>query len=93
MLIAFRGQPGTRSFGAPTSGVPSANEVFTLSDGASLVLTVAQDADRTGRIYPHLAPIPPDDDTGSTLASPANSANDPLKAAQEWLAEQPACRS
>lgn len=49
IVVAFRGRPHTRSFGEPTAGVPTGNEVYTLSDGALLVLTVVLDADRTGR--------------------------------------------
>ena|SRR5437016_1571429 len=51
ITVDFRGRPHTRSFGSPTNGVPTANGVFTLSDGALLVLTVAVDADRSGQTY------------------------------------------
>lgn len=69
VTIAFRGRPHTRSFGTPTNGVPTANAVFTLSDGALLTVTNALEADRTGRTY--TAAIPPDvrieDDDGTLV--------------------------
>jgi C-terminal processing protease CtpA/Prc len=52
MTIAFRGRHRARSVGLPTAGVPTANDTFRLSDGATLLLTTAQDGDRTGYVYP-----------------------------------------
>jgi hypothetical protein len=51
MAIAFRGRPKTRSFGEPTAGLPTKNDLKVMSDGAWLLLTVARTADRTGQIY------------------------------------------
>lgn len=51
VAIAFRGRPHTRSFGQPTAGLTTANDIFKLSDGSSLVLTISVDADRTGHVY------------------------------------------
>jgi carboxyl-terminal processing protease len=51
IAIAFRGRPNTRSFGEPTTGVPTANSTQTLSDGAMLFVTAGWEADRTGEIY------------------------------------------
>ncbi|MEM7029766.1 MAG: S41 family peptidase [Chloroflexota bacterium] len=51
ITIAFRGRPKTRSFGQATKGRSTANQSFTLSDGAILVLTVSLFADRTGHTY------------------------------------------
>jgi hypothetical protein len=50
-LIAFRQRPNTRSFGVASCGLSTANSTFTLSDGATLTLTVAVMADRTGARY------------------------------------------
>jgi carboxyl-terminal processing protease len=50
-VIAFRGRPDTRSFGTPTCGLSTANEIVTMSDGALLILTVSVMADRTRRTY------------------------------------------
>jgi hypothetical protein len=51
IAIAFRGRAKARSFGQPTMGLSTANEDFRLSDGATLFLTVATMADRTGKLY------------------------------------------
>lgn len=51
MTVAFRARPGTRSFGAATCGVSTANRSFPLSDGATLQLTVAVMADRSRTQY------------------------------------------
>lgn len=69
VAIAFVGQDGVRSFGQPTYGFSTANEPRTLFDGAIVNLTVAVDADRTGKRYG--VPIVPDvtmDDAGITAA-------------------------
>lgn len=58
-LIAFLGMPRVRTFGAPTAGLATGNVAVDLADGAVLVLTVAREADRTGRLYGN-APIAPD---------------------------------
>jgi C-terminal processing protease CtpA/Prc len=58
VTVAFRGRPGTRSFGEDTTGLPTGNAQHRLSDGAILNLTEVMDADRTGRAYD--GPIPPD---------------------------------
>jgi carboxyl-terminal processing protease len=49
--IAFRQRPDTRSFGLPTCGLSTANQPYTLSDGAVLNLTTAVMADRTRARY------------------------------------------
>jgi len=51
IAIAFRARPNTRSFGAATCGLSTANGSFRLSDGAMLFLTTAQMADRSGMAY------------------------------------------
>ncbi|GFE22487.1 S41 family peptidase [Streptomyces nigrescens] len=61
-LIAFLGMPRVRTFGAPTAGLATGNVAVDLADGAVLVLTVAREADRTGRLYGN-APIAPDQPT------------------------------
>jgi C-terminal processing protease CtpA/Prc len=45
-FLAFRRRPDTRSFGAPTCGLSTANSGYPLSDGALLNLTVSVMADR-----------------------------------------------
>ncbi len=84
VAIAFRGRPDTRTFGRPTFGVPTSNYPHELPDGAVLVLTRAREADRTGRVYPHDQPLPPDEETRGGRAA--------LQAATDWLASHPRCR-
>ena len=70
-LVALRGL--ARSFGSPTAGSATGNDVVDLGGGARLLLTAARDADRTGRVYGN-TPIPPD-----------QPAADPEAAARAWL--------
>ncbi|WP_231956679.1 S41 family peptidase [Actinoplanes sp. SE50/110] len=93
-LIAFRGQANSRTFGQPTAGFPSANEAFALSDGAVLLITVANDADRTGHVYPNLVAIPPDQPVSHSKPGPSTprGADPVIDAATQWLAGTPACR-
>jgi carboxyl-terminal processing protease len=51
VLVMLQGKTGLRTFGEPTAGVSSVNQIFSLKDGSALVLTVSRLADRTGRIY------------------------------------------
>lgn len=72
VVLSFRGQAMTRSFGAPTHGFSTANQPLSLYDGAVANLTVAVDADRTGAQWD--GPIPPDSPTAR-----------PMTAARSWL--------
>jgi hypothetical protein len=87
ITVAFRGRPDARSFGAPTYGVPTANEGYLLSDGAELWLMTAVDVDRSGTQY--IDPIRPDQ-VIPTTAAPTTS-DDVATAAMLWLANQPTC--
>jgi C-terminal processing protease CtpA/Prc len=89
IAISFRGRPHTRSFGALTAGLSTANQGFPLSDGAMIILTTAFMADRTGQVY------------GSTV-SPDEiiDREDPFAFLEEvrlpqlaidWLLAEPAC--
>jgi len=49
IMLAFRGQRNTRSFGQPSCGLASAKRIFQLSDGAQLNLTTGWMLDRLGR--------------------------------------------
>ncbi|WP_282297177.1 S41 family peptidase [Stenotrophomonas sp. PS02289] len=49
VVMAFRGRANTRSFGAPTKGVPTANAGHRLADGTILQLTGALFVDRNGK--------------------------------------------
>lgn len=59
VVVAFRGREQTRFFGEPTAGLSTANSSFPLPDGASIALTTAIYADRTGKEYG--AKIEPDE--------------------------------
>jgi hypothetical protein len=84
--VAFAGRPATRSFGAPTRGLSAGNRTFDLSDGASLVLTVAATSDRQGHL--RLGPVLPD-----VAVAPGSAGRDTvLDAATEWLAGGDSCR-
>lgn len=87
VVVAFRGRPAARSFGAATAGVPTANQAKQLEDGAVINLTTARDCDRTGRTYD--APIPPDEPVAMDW-SLLDSGRDPvIAAATRWLSSGP----
>ncbi len=89
VAIAFRGRANARSFGQPTGGASTGNDMQRLSDGAGLNITTGVMADRNGRAYG--GPIEPDVVVdGAPTGDPATDA--PLAAAMEWLRMQPACR-
>lgn len=91
LAVAFRGRPQTRSFGAPTRGLSAGNRTFALSDGASLVLTVAATSDMAGRVY--LGPIAPDEVVAGAERRAAEAIADAtLDAAVVWLMARDACR-
>jgi carboxyl-terminal processing protease len=86
IVVAFRGRPHTRSFGAATYGVPTGNETMRLSDGAMLVLTTVWFVDRTNARYE--GRISPD----QFVNERTRSRGDPvLTAATRWLRTQPGC--
>lgn len=58
VALSFRGLPHVRSYGTPTRGLSTANEVVPLKDGALLVITTATMADRHGVVAD--GPVPPD---------------------------------
>lgn len=86
LAVAFRGRAATRSFGAATRGVSTGNRTFALSDGASLVLTVAATSDTAGRVY--TGPIEPDEEVAPAGASGEDAA---LAAAVAWLTAGDTC--
>ncbi|MFD2469395.1 S41 family peptidase [Amycolatopsis silviterrae] len=78
-LVAFRGLGRVGTFGGPTAGFATSNEVFALADGAQLRVTTTFDTDRAGRIY-GVEPIVPD-----------FPAQDPEAAAGQWLRTRGGC--
>jgi carboxyl-terminal processing protease len=89
VTIVFRGRPASRSFGEPTTGIPTYNVRVRMADGAFLDIMQAVDVDRTGQ--PYEGPIAPDE----TIAIDWNkvgTADDPvLGAAVRWLSAQGTC--
>lgn len=83
VTIAFRGRPGTRSFGQATRGVPTGNDSHALPDGALILLTQAREADRTGRI--HNGPLPPDEEVPDDSRDLGSGQDRTLEAAARWL--------
>jgi carboxyl-terminal processing protease len=87
VAIALRGRPRTRFFGEHTQGVSTENEVFKLSDGASMWLTIGVDADRTGKQY--LDGLD-SDETVKGPNPPVSPENDPVVMhAVKWLDRNP----
>jgi C-terminal processing protease CtpA/Prc len=80
VAIAFRGRARTRSFGAPTAGLTSANAAFDLPDASRIMLTTAIDVDRDGKRYD--GPLVPDE----LVRSDGGDTTDVvLGAARSWL--------
>jgi hypothetical protein len=90
VVTAFRGRPDTRSFGRSTAGLSTANLAYRLSDGAVINLTVSTFADRTGRLYGQS--IAPDEVIPVSNITRDPATDQTLRAAVEWLREQPPCR-
>ena len=51
MALSFKGKEQVYFWGEATAGYTTANATYTLSDKSMLVLTVCQEADRTGKVY------------------------------------------
>lgn len=82
VALAFKGRQQTCLIGQPTAGLTTANATYSLSDRSMLVLTVCQEADRTGRICE--GSIQPDQLVPANIVS-----DDPARAAAlAWLQSQ-----
>lgn len=77
--MAFEGRDGVRIFGQPTAGFVTANDLFSLPDGAEMAVTVSGAQDRLHRR--HRDRIVPD------VATPPGPATD--AAALAWLRTTP----
>ena len=75
--IAFLSRPRTRTFGAPSGGLTTANVSYRLPDGAQLVITTTGVHDGDGRFI-----------TGPLVPDEATSDDETLPRALEWLATQ-----
>lgn len=80
IAIAFIGREHTRLFGSGTGGLATANNGYSLSDGARIVLPIGYMGDRHGNI--HYPRVQPDEDLPSDEA---------LEHAMAWLQAQSAC--
>lgn len=85
-LLSFEGLPNVHVLGEPTHGQDTANDIFKLSDGALVVLTVSSEADRTGRVY--TGPVQPDL-AATTDWSRCCSPDDPVIAQAIAVLKQP----
>ena len=73
VLLCFRGLSNARTFGSPTAGYCSCNQIYALPGGSQLVLTVGEDIARTGEAFCD-DPIEPDVTTEM-----------PFEEALEWI--------
>jgi hypothetical protein len=74
-----------------TYGVPTANSLMPLGDGAAINLTVGADVDRNGvTFWPH--PMQPDDFRNAAVVDPNSSADASIESATSWLRSQTACQ-
>jgi hypothetical protein len=84
LALAFKGMPNVRLMGEPTAGLTTANTTYDLFDGSTLVLTICQEADRSGNICE--GRIVPND---LIKADPLHKNEDVVKAnALMWLQSQ-----
>lgn len=84
VAVAFRQRENARTFGERTRGQTTSNDLFKLSDGAAVNLSVSTFADRAGHTYPD--GIEPDEP-----AERARPGELPA-AAERWLLRQSSCR-
>ena len=89
-LIAFIGRENTRTFGEPTNGLPTVNDLYELEDGAALVITESYMADRNGTTYDDI--IRPDQEVVTDWANVGNDKDEALSTASRWLQDQPSCK-
>jgi len=83
LAAAFAARPQTRSFGEATRGATTGTRTFQLSDGAALILAVANTSDRNGRIYS--GPISPDEIVSAAESELPLAAQPAVRTAHAWL--------
>jgi carboxyl-terminal processing protease len=91
VAVSFRERPNAKSFGQATRGLSTSNAAIPLSDGATLFLTTATFADRTGTVYGE--PIEPDVKVESADTSSSLAKDPVVEAGRSWLRKQPRCSS
>ncbi|HZO73317.1 MAG TPA: S41 family peptidase [Ktedonobacteraceae bacterium] len=90
VVLAFRGRPRTRSFGEPTYGLPTGNDLKELSNGAKIFLTSYWGADRAGNVFD--GPIPPDQYVKVDWTRFGEEGDPVLQAALQWLWAEESCQ-
>jgi carboxyl-terminal processing protease len=86
IAISFVGRARERSFGEHTAGFSTSNQLYSLSDGASLFLCVGIELDRTGRRYPD--GIDPDVKLHAPDSRPTEDKDGVMQAAEDWIVTQ-----
>jgi carboxyl-terminal processing protease len=86
VAISLVGRVRARSFGEPSAGFSTANDRFSLPDGAALFLCDGIEADRTGNVYAD--GLKPDVQIPAPESRPPEIKDAVLQAAQKWLSEQ-----
>lgn len=89
LAVAFRGRPGTRSFGERTWGASTATRGVRLPDGANMVVAVEVFVDRAGVRYPD--GVEPDEALPAADAMPPLGEDPAVARAASWLAGRRAC--
>ena len=74
VMISFRGLENARTFGQPTAGYLSGNELFPLPDGSMLALTTSRLISRTGEVFCD-DPVDPDVLTDTPMEDALNWIN------------------
>lgn len=90
LIVAFRGRPHSRTFGAPSAGFATVNRGSLLPDGTNMVVTTGYYVDRHGIQYAEQ--IQPDTTIPGPPAGWPFATDRVSSAATVWLAAQPACR-
>jgi C-terminal processing protease CtpA/Prc len=72
-----------RFFGDKTNGLTSANDIYPLSDGADLVLAVADETDRNGHSFSD--GIHPDEQVSSDWERVGTEADPVVRRAIRWI--------
>lgn len=81
--MSFIGRPNTRFFGQASAGFTTGNIAPALEDGALMVITASEMADRNSKIHPKIMP---------EQATNFFTVNDENHEILKWLRSQPACQ-
>ena len=87
--LAFVGRPETRLFGETTGGFATGIAGFPLFDGTVIGLATAAMTDRSGTT--HLAGVEPDEHVAIDWETYGTDDDPVLRAAMDWLDQQPGC--